>query len=128
MGGEGFGMINENEIRQKLVEVVSKRLSLDDFEDWLVSDSWNMHLDSSRNAQELVWAIELALAEYSNGHLSSDALQEQLKTLFADSTWMDRWIANVESVIVIETAGAHDELMNQFFSHSAVNRAVTVEI
>jgi hypothetical protein len=129
MGGGESDMIKENEIRQRLLEVVSGRLNLDDFEDWLVSHSWNMHLDSPREAQELVWAIELALAEHSNGHLSSQALQEQLKRLLAQTTWptMDWTATNIETKIVI--GEAQNEPMNQFVSHPALdNLAVTVEI
>jgi hypothetical protein len=73
-------MIREGEVRAKLEELLSDELGLEDFEDWLVQRSWNMHLDSSAVAQDLVSAIELALAEHSSGHLSDEQLREDLSS------------------------------------------------
>lgn len=41
-------MIQENEIREKLLAIAS----VDEFEDWLVQRSWNMHHDSDASAQK----------------------------------------------------------------------------
>jgi hypothetical protein len=71
-------MIEEREIRQRLVDLLYDQLGLEEFEDWLVQRSWNMHQDSSAGAQSLVSAIELALAEHSSGHLSRKDLFAQL--------------------------------------------------
>ena len=70
-------MIQENEIRAKLLSIAS----LDELEDWLASHSWNMHLDSSLSAQKLVGKIELALAEFYDGHISEPLLRQRLKSL-----------------------------------------------
>ena len=74
-------MILEVEIREKLAKVLSGKLDLESFEDWLVQQSWNMHLDSDRAAQELASGVELALAEHSSGHLSDDELRQELHSL-----------------------------------------------
>lgn len=76
-------MIQENEVRQRLISLLNEDQSLDDFEDWLVAHSWNMHLDSTRETQHLVASIELSLAEYSNLHISEAAMREQLMLLLA---------------------------------------------
>ena len=70
-------MIQENDIRAKLLEIPD----LDEFEDWLVQHSWDMQRDSDHASQQLVGKIELALAEYSNGHLSESELRQHLKNL-----------------------------------------------
>jgi hypothetical protein len=44
-----------------------------------------MHLDSPENAQSLVAAIELRLAEYSDGHLDHDQLNSELRSLLGNS-------------------------------------------
>ncbi len=72
-------MIQENEIRARLLALSS----LDEFEDWLAQRSWNMHLDSDPRAQKLVGKIELALAEFHNGHLAEPLLRQRLKSLAA---------------------------------------------
>lgn len=74
-------MIAELEIREKIGRFLSKEMSLDRFEDWLVQRSWNMHKDSEEAAQKLASAIELRLAEFSNGHLDECALRDELRAL-----------------------------------------------
>src|ERR1700730_13404916 len=72
-------MIAESKIREKLGRYLRKDLSLEQFEDWIAEQSWNMHKDSSEAAQKLASAIELRLAEHSSGHLDEPALQEELR-------------------------------------------------
>ena len=74
-------MIVESEIREKLGRFLSKEISLDQFEDWLVQRSWNMHEDSPEAAQKLVASIELRLAEHSSGHLDEGSLHNELRPL-----------------------------------------------
>jgi hypothetical protein len=71
-------MIVEYQIRQWLARYLSNEISLDQFEDWLVKQSWNMHRDSDEASQKLASALELRLAEYSSGHLDEPALREEL--------------------------------------------------
>lgn len=78
-------MITEAQIQQQLSRYLTRELSLNEFEDWLVQQSWNMHRDSSAAAQRLVAAIELRLAEYSDNHLTDDALERELKGLIGSS-------------------------------------------
>jgi hypothetical protein len=70
-------MIQENDIREKLLQLGS----LDEFEDWLVRNSWNMHLDSNPSAQRLVGKIELALAEFYDGYVTEPLLRQRLRNL-----------------------------------------------
>ncbi|SRR6266496_1126782 len=70
-------MIEENEIRAKLLSLSD----LDEFEDWIAEQSWNMHRDSDPSAQRLVGKIELALAEFRDGIISEPLLRQQLKNL-----------------------------------------------
>jgi hypothetical protein len=71
-------MIAEYQIRERLARYLRGENSLDQFEDWLVQRSWNMHRDSGDAAKELVSAIELRLAEYSSGHLDEQSLRSEL--------------------------------------------------
>ena len=80
-----FAMITESQIRERLFAYLIRDITLNDFEDWLVSQSWNMHLDSDDAAQQLVGAIELRLAEYSDDHLNDTALERELTGLLAPS-------------------------------------------
>ena len=71
-------MIAENQIREQLARYLRGELSRDQFEDWLVQRSWNMHRDSVEAAQKLAAAIELRLAEHSSGHLDEPSLRSEL--------------------------------------------------
>jgi hypothetical protein len=72
-------MLQTSEIRGQIIQELTGRLSLEDFEDWLAQRSWNMHLDSPREAQELAADIQLRLAEFSLGHLPETELREDFK-------------------------------------------------
>ncbi len=78
---EGRHMIDEQEVRDKLSALVSNDLSLDDYEDWLVSKSWNMHRDSHPDAQRLVWSIESLLSENASNRLDDQQLRKRFKAL-----------------------------------------------
>lgn len=78
-------MITESEIRARLFDYLTRQITLNEFEDWLVVRSWNMHLDSAESARRLVAAIELRLAEYSDDHLTDDGLERELKGLISPS-------------------------------------------
>jgi hypothetical protein len=78
-------MITVPQIRERLSHYLTRQITLNEFEDWLVAQSWNMHQDSDEEAQRLVGAIELRLAEYSNNHLSDAALRRELRGLTSPS-------------------------------------------
>jgi len=56
----------------------TNEISLDDFEDWFVRKSWNLHYDSDELAQRSAYAVELRLAEHSSAHLSEPELRREL--------------------------------------------------
>lgn len=74
-------MIKENEIRVELVKYLAGDQSLDDFEDWLVQQSWDMHRDSDHAAQKLASKVELLLAEHSSAHINETSLKAELRPL-----------------------------------------------
>ena len=74
-------MITQSQIFRQIESLLANKISLGDFEDWLVRSSWNMHLDSGSEDRELVWKIELNLAEHSSGHLDETDLLAQLRGL-----------------------------------------------
>ncbi|HUA31957.1 MAG TPA: hypothetical protein VMA09_00005, partial [Candidatus Binataceae bacterium] len=74
-------MITVSEIRARLCDYLNRQITLNEFEDWLVIRSWNMHQDSTESARRLVGAIELRLSEYSDDHLTDDGLEREFKGL-----------------------------------------------
>ena len=76
-------MISKAQVIEKLEQLFSDSIDLDEFEDWIALHSWDMHLDSDEEAQKLVWAIELGLSEYSSGHIGLSALMKRFRGIIA---------------------------------------------
>jgi len=77
-------MTTAAQIRERLNTFLAGDLSQDEFEDWFAVYSWNVHGTRDHNTEELVGAVELAFAEYSNGHFSDDDLRRELASLATD--------------------------------------------
>jgi hypothetical protein len=72
------------EIRDKLGSYLLGEISLEDFKDWFVPSSWDVDHQNNQAAINMVYEIELRLAEYSNGYWSEDELKPLLRPLVAD--------------------------------------------
>jgi hypothetical protein len=70
-------MVTQTEIRRNLIAYLTNSMSLADFEDWIVSHSWDMHSDSDQDSIDLVDDIELALSDFSDRH--SDVAKLRLR-------------------------------------------------
>ena len=57
-------MANALEIREKLGNLLSHRMSLDDFEEWFAPYSWNIHKNGDPESQKLAYAIEHQLSQF----------------------------------------------------------------
>ncbi|HLA10042.1 MAG TPA: hypothetical protein VJ023_05445 [Pyrinomonadaceae bacterium] len=112
-------MIKENEIRAELVKYLAGEQSLDQFEDWFVQHSWNMHKDSSLSAQRLSSAIELRLAEHSSGHLSEEELRDQLRPYVVRYVVTVSFSSEAETVEV-ESSGAAQSTPSQLAGRLSV--------
>jgi hypothetical protein len=71
-------MVKENEIRHRLADALASG-RMDDFEDWFVGESWNVHQFGNVELEKFVYGLELRFAEYSSGHLDGAALREELR-------------------------------------------------
>lgn len=69
------------QIRSRLAEWTDGKISLSEFEDWFVPETWNIHKANDLEAEDLVDEIELSLSEYSGGYLSVGELKKRLKDL-----------------------------------------------
>ena len=96
-------MISEYQIVRQIKRLLANKISLDDFEDWLVQSSWNMQIDSDSKAQDIVWKIELSLAEYSSEHLDSKELFAELGDLIPKLSGKTVWYVNSQEPIPVTT-------------------------
>jgi hypothetical protein len=77
-------MIAASDIRDQIGLFLEAKKGLEQFgcfEDWLIRNSWNIHKSSSIEAQALVYAIELSIAEYHAGEFSFAQLRLELQQI-----------------------------------------------
>lgn len=75
-------MANALEIREKLGKLLSRQISLDDFEEWFAPYSWNIHKSGDPEAQKLAYAIEHQLSQFD---ADGDALRIELTRILSAS-------------------------------------------
>src|SRR4051794_1351435 len=74
-------MIRESDVRQKIVKVVEREISIPDFIRWIMGNDWNMRQDSSTSAVNLVSDIHLLLAERDYLSLDDTSFLQELSML-----------------------------------------------
>ena len=74
-------MVSSSQIRERLAQFLDRQISLDEFEDWFVQNTWNIHLSGSVSAEALTFAIEESLSEYSSEHIDEAALRSELLSI-----------------------------------------------
>jgi len=68
-------------VRAKIAAVLANEISVEDFARWIMSNSWNMHRDSSAESVELVSSIHLLLAERDESIYSDDDFRKEIRAL-----------------------------------------------
>lgn len=75
-------MALSDDIREKVAELLVYTLELPEFEDWIASETWNVHRDPDAEvAAPLAYGIELLLSELSGGYRTEDELRHSLARL-----------------------------------------------
>ena len=67
-----------SQIIEKFTLFLDEQISLETFEDWLMSEAWN---SEEENVCEIAWDIILRFFEYSSKDLSKDELITEIKQL-----------------------------------------------
>ncbi len=85
-------MVRASEIREQLRKLLAEQLSLDQFEDWFVPYSWNIHKHGDEQAQQLAYAIGHALSEFAEDSAAlRDALLEACLSVEEPSFFVNRY-------------------------------------
>ena len=77
-------MIHVHDVKAKIAAVRQYEISIEDFAWWIMSNSWNMHKDSSNAVVDLVSNIHLLLAE-RNDASNDDEFRDELSALLTIS-------------------------------------------
>jgi hypothetical protein len=79
-------MIIKDQIRERLIDYLAGNLSFEQFEDWLLDQSWDMHLASPLDAQEMVLDIKEIIYQYLDRYIDEDVLKQRLYPLVASAS------------------------------------------
>lgn len=71
-------MVELNNIREKLAKFLANEISLQDFEDWFVQQTWSVQKEDNQELRQIVHAIELCLSEFSSEHMDEQELRKEL--------------------------------------------------
>lgn len=69
------------QIQEQLFKLLSNEISLDEFDEWIAQNTWNIRRNPDLSAQKLAYAIELRLAEFDSGHLPEQQLRDEFAKL-----------------------------------------------
>ena len=71
------------QLRGRMADYVAETASLEDFEDWLLGNTWGTEVPGLR---ELVAQIELHIAEHTGGYIDEEELRERLFAFVSEYT------------------------------------------
>lgn len=74
-------MVSSSQIKEQLARFLEGQIHLDAFEDWFVASTWNVHLSGSVSAEDLTFAVEESLSEFSSEHIDKRELRDELANL-----------------------------------------------
>ncbi len=79
-------MVSTSEMQNQLRRFRAGQISLDDLNEWLVDATWEIDPNDQTGARQLFGAVELAMAEHSNGHLDDSEFLQRLDGLLGVQT------------------------------------------
>jgi hypothetical protein len=65
-------------IREQVNSFLSGNLTLPQFQEWLVANTWDVEERGDAHATDVTYEIKLALAEHSRGDISGDELRDRM--------------------------------------------------
>jgi hypothetical protein len=65
-------------IREQVNSFLSGNLTLPQFQEWLVANTWDVEDHGDAHATDVTYEIKLALAEHSRGDISGDELRDRM--------------------------------------------------
>jgi hypothetical protein len=77
----GGAMVSSSQIKAQLALFLDHQISLEAFEDWFARNTWNMHQSGSVAAEQITFAIEESLSEYSSRHLDEANLRAEFSEI-----------------------------------------------
>ncbi len=77
-------MIDHSQISEHLAMYLNGHIDLESFEDWVIANTWDIHLENDPKEASLAYALEESFAEYSSGHLTEAQLRDEFRLLLLE--------------------------------------------
>ena len=74
-------MVSSSQIRAKLALLLDHQIGLEEFEEWFARNTWNIHQSGSVAAEQITFAIEESLSEYSSRHINEADLRAEFSVI-----------------------------------------------
>jgi hypothetical protein len=74
-------MIKASDIRSSIGEFLGGDRNFDEFENWLIGHTWNIHKFGDVESQVLAYSVELRIAEFNADALSLSELRLELQNI-----------------------------------------------
>lgn len=97
-------MVSGSEIRAHLAKFLASQIDLESFEDWFAKHTWNVHQSGSVAAENLTFAVEESLAEYSSSHISEHDLRAELSQILGSENKLVVFTEAPQSVFLLRTS------------------------
>jgi hypothetical protein len=72
-------MVNSSQISERTAAYLNGHMDIVAFEDWIIANTWNIHLTGDSEMMDLAYEIEEFLNEYSLRNIDETRLKEKLK-------------------------------------------------
>jgi hypothetical protein len=83
IGGGGV-MVNVSQISEHMAAYLNGCADAESFEDWIIANTWDIHLAGDSEAMTLAYKIQDLLNEYSLLHIDESVLKQKLsRTLYS---------------------------------------------
>jgi hypothetical protein len=80
----------DTEIRERLADYLDDEISLGQFEEWFIPETWDVERERNEMAADLTRSIMRLLVMCSNGDLSEDELRRELLRIRTRTYWVDQ--------------------------------------
>ena len=69
-----------SDIQIKIADFLAEQITFGEFQDWIAEIAWDIE-DSTLPESQLIYGIELRIAEYGAGHLPREDFIDELKKM-----------------------------------------------
>jgi hypothetical protein len=83
-------MLHSEEMADQLRRCADGKVSIDDFEEWFASNSWNVHQQPDKHLTDAVFRVEYLVSSLNDGRLNAPEVLREFAALATGMTYQRR--------------------------------------